>query len=131
MSENKLNPSQMKLLKEIMGDKYAKGPWIGMIYNQHIGTSIDTVTLIKKALDLRIDLQNIVSVSEDVTVEKDVATLDDAAFKVEQEDSPNESKDDLFSPKAVKTDSAKKTKVKTVEPDTLNSKEADELLADF
>lgn len=108
----------MKLLKEIMNDKYSKNPWIGMLYNKHIETNIDVMTLVKKALDLRIQLENLVNCPEEVTVEKHTATLDDAPIQVEKTQEPPQDKEELFKP-------AKKEEVTTQEATGYNISEED------
>lgn len=49
-----LNNQEKELLQQIMNDKYASGPFTGMIYNAHITTKEPVDALIKKALQVRI-----------------------------------------------------------------------------
>ena len=54
-----LNQEQAKLLKDIMNDKFAAGPFSGMIYNAKVTTEKDTEELVRIALDVRLKLQEL------------------------------------------------------------------------
>ena len=55
-----MNEKQKELLKRIMNDNYAKGPFAGMIFNAMVTTKEDDVDkLIKTALNVRLRLEEL------------------------------------------------------------------------
>jgi len=57
IEDTKLTPKEQLLLFKILNDKYAVGPFSGMIFNAAAGNNINIKQLIKKALSVRITMQ--------------------------------------------------------------------------
>ena len=56
--KTELNNNEKDLLKIIMIDKYAKGPFVGMIFNKHIETGKSVDELTKMALATRLMIED-------------------------------------------------------------------------
>lgn len=55
-----LNNKEKELLKEIMNNNYAAGPFTGMCYNAHISSGKPIEECIQKALQVRLTAQELI-----------------------------------------------------------------------